>query len=577
LTVIVVALLLGIVNLSLSASNAQPSKTTGGTFIVGTVESELVTNMNPLTASGLSGDILSITYADSLIYLFNNGTYIPWLAQSWKINNDGKTIIFNLVHNAYWMNGTSRAMPLTSQDVAFTFEVLRANTTLDVNGVDPFISNISTPNNYTIIFNLTKPNIMMFGYIGGQVIIPYAWHNYYSNISRIGNFTNMNIGHQLQCGPMLLTSISNSEVKLVANPYFFKGKPNFNSEIIELFESNSSEIEALETGEIYGTYVDPNSAYSALSTYPGVRTVAFKDPFNLNLWFNDNVSPYNNTDFRIGLAYAINKTQILQKPEEGLGGKANMGGLPWTLSNYYNNSVPYYSYSYNISTANKYFTMAGLHIGSSGYWEYKNGTIVKINMIDLNLADWDAAMTLIQDSLFSDHFQANFEVVPTGVWVNDIFGIYNFTVMSFFNFGPLLGNPWYDLWAEYDSVGYWNFEHYNNPLVNSLLNQSEMDVLNPAAFNATIKEIQGITASQMPVILVMGAKVYYAYLVGKVGGFYPDQQLLSPLDSLYGYSVTNKTSNTIGVNMESVYAIIIIIVIIIAASVLVVKIRHKNK
>jgi peptide/nickel transport system substrate-binding protein len=130
--------------------------------------------MNPLTASGLAGDILSLTYADSLIYLFNNGSYIPWLAQNWSIQNGGKTLKFNLVHNAYWMNGTTKAMPITSQDVLFTFEVLKANSSLDINGVDPFIKNISTPNNYTIIFNLTQPNVMMFDFIGSQTIIPYA-------------------------------------------------------------------------------------------------------------------------------------------------------------------------------------------------------------------------------------------------------------------------------------------------------------------------------------------------------------------------------------------------------------------
>jgi len=487
----------------LTVGESVPAKVSGGSLIVGTVETESITNMNPLTASGLAGDILSLTYADSLIYLFNNGSYIPWLAQNWSIQNGGKTLKFNLVHNAYWMNGTTKAMPITSKDVIFTFEVLKANSSLDINGVDPFIKNISTPNNYTIIFNLTQPNVMMFDFIGSQTIIPYAWHKYVSNLSEIGSYTNMKIGEQLQAGPMLLTSVSMNEINLVSDPIFFKAKPNFSTEVIVLYKSSSSEIEALETGAIDATYLDPNNAYPALRNYSGVKVVAFADPFNLNLWFDDNVAPYNNTNFRIGLAYAINKTQILQKAEDGLGGKVSMGGLPWTLSDYYNNSIPYYGY--NITEANKYFMKAGLHIGSNGYWEYSNGTVVKINMIDLNLADWDAAMTLMEDTLSNNHFQVNFAITPTSVWVQEIFGEKNFTVASFFNFGPLLGNPWYDLWAEYDSVGYWNFEHYNNPQLNQLLNESEVMSYNSPQFNTTIKEIQGITAAQMPVIPIMGA------------------------------------------------------------------------
>ncbi len=558
---LVVIAVIGFIGVSNSAFGSTVSKKTGGTFVLGTVEDEIISTLNPLTASGLAGDIDGIIYADSLLFEFDNGSYIPWLAHSWTITNDGKTITFNLVHNAYWMNGSSKAYPLTSQDVKFTFEVLASNSSLDVNDVSPYISNISTPNNYTIIFNLTEPNVMMFYFIGSQVIIPLEWENYVTNISQIGSYTDMNVPNILTCGPMVLSSISQSNyVDLSANPYFFKGKPNFSSEKIIEYESSSSMIEALEAGEINATYVDPNSAYQELKTYPDITAVAFKDTFDLNLWFDVNVAPYNNSYFRTGLSYAINKTEILNKAEDGLGGKVSFGGLPWTLSSYYNKSIPYRPFNYTI--ANKYFKEAGLHIGSSGYWEYSNGTIVKINLIDLNLADWDAASTLIQNDLSNDHFETSFVVVPTAVWVSDLFSGGAFYVASFFNFGPLFANPWFDLWAEYDYQGYWNFEHFNDPTLNNLFNQSETMVLNPQAFNNTIDEIQGIINSTTPTIPVMGSEVYYAYNNQQVGGFYPNQQLISPLDSLYAYQVQpvshSSTTNYYGYIIGAVIILIVI-------------------
>ena len=542
-----------------SAATPSTGPKNGGTFILGTTEDELVTDQNPLTASGLSGDILGITYADTLAYVFqNNGTSMPWMASSWNITDGGTALTFNLVHNAYWMNGTQKAMQFTSKDVLFTFNVLKANSTLDVNGVFPAITNISAPNSYTVVFKLNAPNPTMFDYIASQTIIPHTWAAYEPNLSDIGSYTNMQIGHQLSLGPMVLQNISTSSVTMVANPFFFKGAPHFSKEVLDLYESSSSMVEALESGSIDATYVDPNNLYGQINNYTGLKAVAFKTPFNLALWFNDKVAPYNNTDFRIGLSYAINYTAVLSKAEDNLGGPVNLGGLPWTLSSYYNSSVG--SPTFNYTKANYYFRQAGLHQGSNGKWDYANGTAVSLSFVDLNEADWDTAMTLMQSELQADNLSVSFKVVPTQVWATDIFSTPNFTQASFFNFGPLLANPWFALWAEYSYNGYWNFEGYNNQTVNHLFNVSLSEKFNSPAFNKTLDQIQGIVADQRPTIPVMGAEVYYGYATNKVAGFYPDEQLISPLDSLYAYSLHPPTNNnTIYYIIGGVAAAVVII------------------
>ncbi len=541
MTIFVCAMLMatGMVAVVASQAKAQ-SSTSGGTFILGTAENEVISNQNPLTASGLSGDVLGITYSDTLLYEFSNGSVIPWLAQSWNVTNGGKTITFNLVHNASWVNGTTVAAPLTAQDVVYTFHVIMANSTLDFNNIDPYLANVSAPNQYTVVFQLTTPTVMMFYYLGGQTIIPYAWHTYVSNISGIGNYFNMNIGHQLSCGPMVLQSISGANINLVANPYFFKGKPHFSKEVIVLFKSSTSMIEALEAGEIDATYVDPSNLFTQLNATPGIKAVAYKDTFSLVLWFDLQVAPFNNTFFRKGLASAINKTEILYKAEDGLGGQASFGGLPWTQSTFYNTSVPYYGY--NLTVANNYFKEAGLHIGSNGFWQYANNTTVNVNFVEIPISDWTTAMSIMQQQLAADNFEVTYNIVPVQTWVTEVFINPSFNFASYFNYGPLFGNPWYDLWAAFDGQGYWNFEHYNNTTVNNLLSQANLEVTNQAALNATLQKVQGIIANQVPIIPIMGAKVYYAYRPGSVGGFYPNQQLISPLDSLYAHVATNSSS-----------------------------------
>ncbi len=570
-------MLVAFAQMLMPAFASSPTPANGGTFVVGTIEDEIISNQNPLTASGLSGDILSLTYADSLAYVFeSNATAIPWLASSWAFTNGGTTLTFNLVQNAYWMNGTTKEGQVTAQDVLYTFDVLKANATLDANGVFPIITNMTAPNNYTVVFTLSSYNPVIFDYIASQTIIPHTWSKYVSNMSAIGSFTNMAIGHQCSLGPMILKNTTSSAVNMVANPYFFMGKPHFAAEVWDLFTSSAAMVESLEAGSIDAAYAPPATVYSQLSNYSGLKAVAFNEPYNNVLWFNDHVAPYNNTDFRIGLSYAINKTQILYKAESGLGGKVNFGGLPWTLSSYYNTSVKYNAF--NFTEANKYFTEAGLHIGSSGNWEYANGTTVTLQLIDLSASDWDTSMSLMQSNLQADHFVVSFKVVPTQVWVTDIFSTPNFPQASFFNFGPLLGNPWFDLWAEYSYNGYWNFEGYNNATMNHLLNVSESETFNSAAFNNTLDQIQGFAASQMPTVPIMGSQTFYAYAVNKVGGLNPNQQFTSPLDSEYAYTVTTTNTSPGLTSLDyAIIGIVVVIAVVAIAATVVISSRNKKK
>ncbi len=525
------------------------SSSNNGTFTVGTLlGGETVSNLNPLSDTGLSSDVAGVMYADSMAMEFNNGSYIPWTASSWSVSNGGSQLTFNLVHNATWVNGTSTAGQFTSQDVIYTFQALKANSSIDVNQVDGMISSFYAPNQYTVVFNLTAPSVMAFFYIAGQTIIPYAWHNYVSNISQVGSYFNLNIGHELTMGPMYLQSVSGNYITFAANDHYFKGKPKFQKEVWEQFSSTSSQIDSLQTGAIQATYVDSNSVYPTLQNLTGISTYVFKETFNLNLWFDDKVAPYNNTNFRIGLAYLINNTQIANKAEAGLAGPANSGGLPWTMSAYYNKSTP--AYNYNVTQANKYFKLAGLSINSTtGLWQYPNGTTVSIQMIDIPQSDWDTAMSLIQSALTADSFSTTLSIIPTGTWANDLFSSnpnFTYPYMSFFNFGPLLGNPWYDLWALTDTNGSWNLEYYSNPTLDHLFNESSTMVNNPAQLNATLQQIQGIISSQLPVIPVVGSDLFFAYRSDQITGIYPGVQMSSPLDSLYVSPVNGTASSGSG-------------------------------
>ena len=96
--------------------------------------------------------------------------------------------------------------------------------------------------------------------------------------------------------------------------------------------------------------------------------------------------------------------------------------------------------------------------------------------------------------------------------------------------------------------------------MNHLLNVSESETFNSPAFNNTLYQIEGLAASQMPTVPIMGSQTMFAYEVNKVGGLNPNQQPSSPLDSEYAYLITQPSTSSGFTTLD--YAIIGIIVVI---------------
>ena len=93
----------------------------GGTLI--TVLGSNVRNLNSSVQSGIvTGYPGAQLFASPLRY-DENWDPQPYLAKSWKVSDDGLQVTLNLVSNAKFHDG----VPLTSEDVAFSVEVIKAN------------------------------------------------------------------------------------------------------------------------------------------------------------------------------------------------------------------------------------------------------------------------------------------------------------------------------------------------------------------------------------------------------------------------------------------------------------------
>jgi ABC-type transport system substrate-binding protein len=261
-------------------------------------------HLNPFAQTSVRGEFVTLLIYDPLFRYAPNLSIIPWLVTNYSITNGGKTYTLNLRDNVTFQNGE----PLTAQDVAFTYEfILKYKAPLFYDFVD-MINNITTPSNYTVVFHLSKPYAGLLSAMTTIPIVPESiWYNKnlsWPNPDPIGS------------GPFMFKSrVPGESIQLVANPhYWLKGVPKLSGFDIEVVNQESVRVLDIEKGvvdaELYAT--PPNLAAAALNSYPNsVEVLKSPDLWMIYLYFNLREYPTNNLHFRQAIAYAINKTAVI--------------------------------------------------------------------------------------------------------------------------------------------------------------------------------------------------------------------------------------------------------------------------
>ncbi len=567
-----------------SFANSSGTNNSTGTFIFGSPLDTSVADLNPLTATNSLATILvGEMYATSLGFQWISGNFSSWLAQSWTVTNNAngtETIVFHLNPNADWVNGSTVVGQITSADVLFTFNVLKANTSLDGFGISPHILAMYASGSTTVTFVMKSQNALWFQFLALQTIIPSAWAQYDSgNLSNIGGYTNMGpFGHEIEAGPFILSTITSAGATMVPNTHFWMGTPKIKQFDIEKFSDTATADLALEKGTI-------NAVNPALSDYNAMKNIssvtAIKQPENyvFYLWFNYHVAPFNNLHFRLGMAYALNKTRIMAKDEDGVGaaGAANMsfGGLPGIMKSDWAPGLTYYGY--NVTAAEAQFEQAGYHIGSSGYFvNNTTGNTVTFQIQEPSaVADWVAAGTSIANELKAAHIDASIDVIPIGTWVSNDLNISNFNQATYFGYVPSFVNPYVQLQEIYDYNGFWNFENFSNPQLNALFN-STANVSGPSLVSA-LYPIQQLLDQIVPIIPMSNAYSLIAYS-SNVKGYYSNLSADNPLNDMMIYFPSSTTTSPSTSNSDLYYIIGgIVAAVVVIGGVAGYMVRSRNK
>ena len=175
---VIVLLLQMFTVLQVSAQETLPRDET--LYLTETSEFTIFDSFNPFIPNGvqwsqgfngfLKEDLWYINYA--------TGEWIWWLATGYEYSEDVKTFTISLRHGVEWNDGE----PFTSKDIAFTINMLKENAPKLYWSAyyDEWVDSVETPDDYTAILHLKKPNPMMHidirgAWDGGFWVPEHVW------------------------------------------------------------------------------------------------------------------------------------------------------------------------------------------------------------------------------------------------------------------------------------------------------------------------------------------------------------------------------------------------------------------
>ncbi len=344
-------------------------------------ENQDAKSLNPV----LSGDSTSL---DLSMFIFSyavrydqNGqpqpdalSEIPTV-QNGDVSKDGLTLKYKLRHDIKWQDG----QPLTCKDLRFTWQyVMDPHTNVSATDGYSSIKSIDCSDPYVAVIHMKKvyaPFLeTIFGPNGNAPILPEHILAKYMDGHGGQNtapFNAMPIGS----GPFKVIEWQRgSEVKMIANPDYFRGKPKLN-EVDFYIEPDENTLETqVQTHAIdmlaRGTAINwPRYAALAADPKNGLKAIQVNSFIFQHIDFNLRNPILSDLQVRRALAYATNRKEIIDKIMHGAEYPADTPEHPLLSWGYTNDIV---HYPYDPAKAKQLLRAAGWKTGPDGI-RVKNG------------------------------------------------------------------------------------------------------------------------------------------------------------------------------------------------------------
>jgi peptide/nickel transport system substrate-binding protein len=296
-----------------------------------------------------------------------------WLGTSYAWSNSGRTLTFQLRKNVKWSDGK----PFTSADVAFTFNLLKKDPSINTYALP--IASATAKGASTVVINFKTQAYADLSYIAGDIyILPeHIW-------SKIKNPATYVASDPVGTGAYTVSSVTAAAITLTANKhYYVAGLPKIPKVEALFYNGNTPLQAAIESGTIDwgGSFISNiDSAYLALNkNYHNENLPAAM----ANIIPNVKSGPLSDLAVRQAFSDAIDRNTLDQDVYDGQLPMVSSTGLVTplfkaVLAPAYAPATPAASVP-NITAAKAALTADGYTMGSNGFFS-KNGTELSVTV-----------------------------------------------------------------------------------------------------------------------------------------------------------------------------------------------------
>ena len=373
-------------------------------------------NFNPLSPAGSTRWPTKCGIHEPL-FIYNSMTanWVPWLAVSYKWNNDNTVLEMKTRENVFWSDGT----PFSAKDVAFTTQIKKKFKALDTRNSWEYLDDVTAINDSVVQYKFNRVNVPGFDALATQAIVPkHIWEKVEDPVK----FLNPN---PVGTGPFTeILRFDNQIWELGKNQnYWQKGKPYVEKLVFPTFPSNEQVTLALNSGKLdwAGAFI------------PAVeRVFVEKNPEHHKYWFpltghttflytNTKDPLLKNKEIRKAISYAIDRDLVVKVGMYNYTEPASVTGVSGPMSVWHSpkiNSLEDWT-KHSREKASDIFEKNDFKRGKDGYRNYPDGSPIELEIIIVSgWSDWIRSAQVVSQNLNKIGVKTKVKTYDFGAWIS---------------------------------------------------------------------------------------------------------------------------------------------------------------
>jgi peptide/nickel transport system substrate-binding protein len=324
-------------------------------------------------------------------------------------------ITYHIKPEAVWSDG----VPITCADFQYVVNQQQTGTDLyDPTGY-PDIQSVTCPNDKTAVVTYKKGT----SYANWKTLFAGNYGLLPSHILK-GHDRDamMKDGYPWSGGPWIAKWTKGDNVTLTPNAKFWGPKPKLDKVVFKFITDTSAEFQAVKSGQVDAIYPQPQIDVVNQITAGGLTDL--NTVYNAHtgsveaLWMNNAKFPFDSVPTRQALAYAVDRTALVEKLFGKLGVTEPSNSFTEYIVKEYGDVEAFQNYKLDLGKVNSLMTGAGFTKGSDGIWA-KGG---KRAAFTINTTAGNKRRELTEQVLQQQLKTAGFDMSIQNMKSGDLFG-----------------------------------------------------------------------------------------------------------------------------------------------------------